>query len=147
MFFLQGIVSRLFFFKTFFNSFFLLNDFDVSAYASDFPGIVEFNRLGKSKTVGVIFQTDEYLHFYITHGIKFGYELFQVERGRIQPRRCVKRQSFKILESISMSNQINVKSIDQGQNQCKSARFKCARCSGNQISTRLRCPILKKFCK
>ena len=42
----------------------------------DSPGIIEFNRLGKSQTVRVVFQTEEYLHFYITHGIKFGYELF-----------------------------------------------------------------------
>ena len=127
-------------------------DFDVSAYALDFPGIIEFNRLGKSQTVRVIFQTEEYLHFYIKHGIKFGYEIFRLERDRIQPRRCFKCQSFNHV-----------------QNQCKSECFKCARCSGNHISTKdspcqapvkcascgsndhpvysFRCPILKKFCK
>ena len=94
-------------------------DFDVSAYALDFPGITEFNRLGKSQTVRVIFQTEEYLHFYIAQGIKFGYELFRVERDRIQPRRYFKFQSFNHV-----------------QNQCKSECFKCARCSGNHILTK-----------
>ena len=87
-------------------------DFDVSANALDFPGIIEFNRLGKMQTVRVIFQTKKYLHFYITHGIKFGYELFRVERDRIQPRRCFKCQTFNHV-----------------QNQCKSECFKRARCS------------------
>ena len=92
-------------------------DFDVSAYASDFPGIIEFNRLGKSQTVRVIFQTEEIpAFFYITHGIKFGYEFFRVERDRIQPRHCIKCQSF-----------------NHGQNQCKSECFKCAWCCVNDI--------------
>ena len=71
-------------------------DFAVSAYTLDFPGIIEFNRLGKSQNVRVIFQTEEYLHFYIVHGIKFGYELFRVERDRIQLRRCFKSEMFQM---------------------------------------------------
>ena len=94
-------------------------DFDVSAYVLDFPGIIEFNRLGKSQTVRVIFQTEEYLHFYIKHGIKFGYELFRVERERIQPRCFIDFQSF-----------------NHGQNQCKSKCFNYSRCSGNHILTK-----------
>ena len=51
-------------------------DFGVIAYASDYLGIIEFNRLGKSQTVSYFSKKKEYLHFYITHGIKSGYELF-----------------------------------------------------------------------
>lgn len=94
-------------------------EFDIEALAATLPGILEFRRLGMSRTVKVSFESEAFLKYYIVHGIKFGYELYRVEKDKVLPKRCFACQSPSHTEK-----------------NCDSSTLKCARCSGNHRSTK-----------